>query len=355
MDIQQATRSYEAWVAQYARPVKPDVRLKHERMASSPFVFLRGTFYRWLQLFQTGCESQLRAPRVLAVGDLHIENFGTWRDAEGRLIWGVNDVDEAARLPYSLDLVRLATSAVLARREERLVISVPRICDAILEGYQTALTRAGRPFVLAERTTWLRDIATNKLRDPVEFWRKLDALPAVTKDIPEKTLRAALPDARLDCKFVRRIAGVGSLGRPRIVALALWGGARIAREAKARVPSAAHWAQDRTPEPSATDARILARAVRVADPFFSIDDKWVVRRLAPDCSRIEMVDLPFERDEARLLRAMGWEAANIHLGSANRQLGGHLARQPKDWLETAARAMARAVVKDWREWATAGA
>jgi len=36
---------------------------------------------------------------VLAVGDLHVENFGTWRDAEGRLIWGVNDFDEAWRLP----------------------------------------------------------------------------------------------------------------------------------------------------------------------------------------------------------------------------------------------------------------
>jgi len=32
---------------------------------------------------------------VLAVGDLHVENFGTWRDAEGRLIWGVNDFDES--------------------------------------------------------------------------------------------------------------------------------------------------------------------------------------------------------------------------------------------------------------------
>ena len=54
------------------------------------------------------------APRVLSVGDLHLENFGTWRDADGRLAWGVNDFDEAAVMPYVLDLVRLATSIQLA-------------------------------------------------------------------------------------------------------------------------------------------------------------------------------------------------------------------------------------------------
>jgi hypothetical protein len=26
-------------------------------------------------------------PRVLGVGDIHLENFGTWRDAEGRMVW----------------------------------------------------------------------------------------------------------------------------------------------------------------------------------------------------------------------------------------------------------------------------
>src|SRR5260370_32652719 len=54
---------------------------------------------------------------VLAVGDLHVENFGTWRDAEGRLTWGVNDFDEAYPLPYTIDLARLATSV---RSEERV-------------------------------------------------------------------------------------------------------------------------------------------------------------------------------------------------------------------------------------------
>ena len=48
--------------------------------------------------------------KLKGVGDLHVENFGTWRDVEGRLVWGVNDFDEAYALPYTNDLVRLVAS-----------------------------------------------------------------------------------------------------------------------------------------------------------------------------------------------------------------------------------------------------
>src|SRR6266849_4235763 len=74
-------------------------------MASSEFAFLRATFYRWARLFTKHCGEVCDGPKVLGVGDLHIENFGTWRDAEGRLSWGVNDFDEACLLPYTNDLV----------------------------------------------------------------------------------------------------------------------------------------------------------------------------------------------------------------------------------------------------------
>ena len=54
-------------------------------MRESPFVFLRATFYWWIQRRQSLGGQVADAPRSLAVGDLHVENFGTWRDAEGRL------------------------------------------------------------------------------------------------------------------------------------------------------------------------------------------------------------------------------------------------------------------------------
>ncbi|HXD74754.1 MAG TPA: DUF2252 family protein, partial [Vicinamibacterales bacterium] len=86
-------------------------------MRESAFVFLRGTFFRWMQAWPERCAKLDKAPRVVGVGDLHLENFGTWRDRDDRLVWGVNDVDEAWPVPYTLDLVRLATSALLAIRE----------------------------------------------------------------------------------------------------------------------------------------------------------------------------------------------------------------------------------------------
>ena len=83
-------------------------------MRDSAFAFLRATYWRWAETILEVCPDLANAPAVLAVGDTHLENFGTWHDGEGRLVWGVNDYDEAAEMPYILDLVRLATSATLA-------------------------------------------------------------------------------------------------------------------------------------------------------------------------------------------------------------------------------------------------
>ena len=49
-----------------------------------------------------------------------------------RLAWGVNDFDEAYPLPYTSDLVRLATSTPLAIKSDRLEVRPREACDAIL-------------------------------------------------------------------------------------------------------------------------------------------------------------------------------------------------------------------------------
>src|SRR5207244_8417489 len=124
-----------------------------------------------------------RAPRVLGVGDLHIENFGTWRDVEGRLVWGVNDFDEAAELPFANDLVRLAASALLAIEARHLLVKTKDVCAIILDGYRKSLSERGHPFVLEEENKWLRQIALNELRDPVSFWLKMESLPPMKAEI----------------------------------------------------------------------------------------------------------------------------------------------------------------------------
>ena len=117
MNIVKATRRFEDWLRLRIRVVEPQLRFKHEQMAAALFPFFRATFYRWVQVWPEVCPELHRAPQILSVGDLHVANFGTWRDCDGRLVWGVNDFDEACLFPYTLDLVRLATSAMLAARE----------------------------------------------------------------------------------------------------------------------------------------------------------------------------------------------------------------------------------------------
>ena len=81
-------QAYEAWLdRQLGRQVvKADIGRKHAKMGASPFVFLRGTYWRWAETILEICPDLACAADVLAVGDIHLENFGTWRDGDGRLV-----------------------------------------------------------------------------------------------------------------------------------------------------------------------------------------------------------------------------------------------------------------------------
>ncbi len=356
MDIKQATKDYEAWLRQRIPLIEADLRRKHQRMAQSPFPFLRATFYRWVQLWPQICPELAKAPVVLGVGDLHVENFGTWRDREGRLVWGVNDFDEVARMPYTNDLVRLAVSAQLAIRENHLAGDPGQACDAILAGYREGMSRGGAPFVLAEQHSLLRKLATSELRNPVIFWQKLDQLATVRSGLPasvKATLKQAMPEAGLPLRVVHRQAGLGSLGRRRFVALAQWRGGRIAREAKELVGSAWGWGEAHRADAPILYEQAIEQAVRVPDPFMGLRGHWLIRRLAPDCSRIELGSLPKTNDELTLLHAMGWDTANVHLGTkaAVRSVLRDLEQRPGKWLRRAAEVMAQATLEDWKVWA----
>jgi hypothetical protein len=354
VNIVKSTRKYEAWLASHTPIVKADLRLKHQRMRESAFAFLRSTFYRWMQMWPDICPTLMNAPRVLGVGDLHVENFGTWRDVEGRLVWGVNDFDEAATVPYTNDLVRLAASAILAIAEGHLSLKAKDACAAILDAYCKSLAEGGFPFVLEEQHGWLRQIALSELRNPVLFWQKMESLPGFKGEIPASAhdaLEHLLPEKGLEYRVARRVAGLGSLGRIRLVALADCNGGKVAREAKALVPSSVYWARG-SDQTDLLYQVIINRAVRSPDPFVQMRGRWIVRRLSPHCCRIELSVLPKGRDELRLLSAMGWETANIHLGSRSdvKAVRQHLGRLKTDWLLSSARSMADAVTRDWSVW-----
>ena len=354
MDIREATTSYERWLTQRVPILRGDLDLKHRLMAADAFSFLRATFYRWAQVWPEVCPESASAPVVLAVGDLHVENFGTWRDSEGRLIWGVNDFDEAVSLPYTQDLTRLACSALLASGASQLTLTGRRACEVILAGYTDSLRSGGGAAVLAERYRWLRDLAVARLKDQRPFWERLRGLRSASQRAEPKVrrlLEAALPERGLETRFVHRRAGLGSLGRLRLVVLANWEGGMVAREAKPLAPSAWLWARN-APGSRIRYAELLRRIVRVPDPCLAVHGEWLIRRLAPDCSRIELASLPRARDESRLLWMMGWETANMHLGtpSQRRRILADLGRRKNAWLAKAAGRMLDAMTRDWRKW-----
>jgi hypothetical protein len=267
----------------------------------------------------------------------------------------MNDFDETSLFPYTLDLVRLATSAIVAAREERLAMRPKDSTEGILEGYQRGLQEGGRPFVLGEEHGWLRSIAESKLRDPVVFWQRMDRLPTLRGDVPESAREAIehmMPEPGLRYRVVRRIAGLGSLGHARLVAIADWEGGRVAREAKALVPSSLHWLNPKRAPGEILYSAVLRRAVRCPDPYVQLRGHWIVRRLSPDCSRIELEALGSCRGELRLLEAMGRETANIHLGTGEkrRAILEDLRQRKGNWLLGAAQTMAAATEKDWKVW-----
>src|ERR1039458_8792669 len=363
MNVVKATRQFEAWLALRTRIDQKDLRLKNSNMKADVFMFLRATYYRWAQLWPQVCAEIACAPQVLAVGDLHIENFGTWCDIEGRLIWGVNDFDEAWPMAYTIDLVRLAVSAHLAIEAGRLPLKREDICDTLLEGYREAMQEKGCAFVLGEKHQWLRRIAEGELRDPVRFWQKMDALPTLKTEAPVSAIDAIehlMPAPGIPFRLTHRTAGLGSLGHARYVAIADWHGGRIAREAKALVPSSSHWAQSfGTKDDGPAEIlyqTIINRAVRCPDPFVQLRGRWIVRRLGPHCSRIELATLRAPGKELRLLRAMGWETANIHLGTktARKPILKHMQEQKGKWLHQATEQMLKAVREDWKTWAKEG-
>ncbi len=342
-DVHARTADYERWLHQCVDVVAPELALKHERMQSRAFVFFRATFYRWADYLLEAPELFKSFRRVDGMGDAHIENFGTWRDEEGRLAWGANDLDEACKAPWLSDVLRLAVSARLAIDEGSLHLKAGEAAGAILAGYTESLKGAGRPHVLAEHSAWLREIAINKMRNPEAAWRKLEASMSDAGPGPSaklrKQMRASLPARATDVKFHARVAGAGSLGRPRWVARGLLDGSYCAREAKAWMPSALSWAEGKPYKNCRVQAQLLAHSAGARDPVMHTSAGWTIKRIGPEHGRIELDEMQDSTQLLQLLGAMGAEVANLHL--SDRSKGARVLTEAKNLSADTFRALSR--------------
>ena len=157
-DIHASTRANEQWLRATlgAEVVEADLVARRAKLADKPFTYLRAAYWRWVELLPESWGPKRPGMAVLAVGDVHLENFGTWRDGEGRLVWGVNDFDEAAVMPWPLDLLRLATSAHMAHDDpDAGDAATDAVATAIMDGYTKGLKRP-RPIILDHDFAWLR-------------------------------------------------------------------------------------------------------------------------------------------------------------------------------------------------------
>ena len=223
------------------------------------------------------------APRVPSVGDAHIENWGTWRDAEGRLVWGVNDFDDAAILPYTYDLLRLATSALLSGEVPN---SPQQQAAEILRGYRKGLSKPGAQIVDID-ISWMREVAQRRSASPKEFWHDLHKDDDVGPTGGGRRSAARPVSARvLGHRLIAGPAGEAeALGRPRFAASGFWRGGAIAREAKALVPSSWDWAAKRA-DSAPLFLNLANGRYRSPDPFLNLRSGDIIRRIAPDSQKL---------------------------------------------------------------------
>jgi hypothetical protein len=346
VDVVGFTAAYEDWLGARIPLVPEDLRAKHAELAGSVVRFLRGTYYLWLRRVADLLPDLLRRPAVPLVGDLHIENFGTWRDRAGIRRWGVNDLDELGRGAYPLDLVRLAASAVLAPD-----VAVPdrRLCRLLLEHWQSAVPGPAvdvdaaahlAALVPVGRPGYYPALRHDPPADP-------DRVPAPVRRAVEDSVAAGWrPD------WYPRRAGTGSLGHPRLVALGRDGaGHWQAREVKLLGPPTVSWPPaDVGPTPDDGLYPAVTAALHGPHPAGRVAG-WQLRRLAPDVVRVDLSGLA-ARDAERVLRSMAQAVVDVHgvdpaaLAAARADAAG----RPDDWLADAVATMAADVQAAHHTW-----
>jgi uncharacterized protein (DUF2252 family) len=115
-------------------------RVKYRKMAADPYAFYRGTtclFYADVTRMRDRWADD-RTSRIWIHGDLHVANFGTYMNSDGRLVFDINDFDEAFIGHFSWDLRRFAASMALmgwqkALPEQTIRELIARYVDSYLD------------------------------------------------------------------------------------------------------------------------------------------------------------------------------------------------------------------------------
>ncbi len=223
---------------------EPDLRLrKYAAMRLTPFSFMRGT----CQLFYASLPHVVTlsgAPPAWLCGDLHVENFGTYKGDNRLTYFDVNDFDESALGPVTLDLVRFLASIRIGAAEWGVSAEdVDSLVQRSLVAYSTELSLGKPSWIEREsaRGTVKRLFAQVAGRSRSELLGRYTARKGKRRRLvlDGKHLLPIAPEERAgveqmigdiaeiahDIEYfrvmdvARRIAGIGSIGYPRYMVL----------------------------------------------------------------------------------------------------------------------------------------
>jgi hypothetical protein len=346
LDPLKMARQHERWLGERGCLVRTDLDLRAALMRRQPLDFMQGGLYmfaaRWPQL----PAMLVGAPSTVVAGDAHPHNFGTWLDAEGRLCFGLFDLDEASCAPYTADLVRL-TAGILCINDDDSIADPQaptdqEVVQRVLAAYREALERGGHPLVLEENELPLRALVGALPAEPNRYWAKIHDLrplsDAQRRHVPDR-LSALLPKGASGLRVVRWADGVAGLGCQRFALIGQLDGAYLGREARQLGASTWHWlAADRDRGHQAR--RLLVESSRrPVEPMLRYGRTWRFRRLSPASQRLEIARLTRTHSHQPLHEAMAQELANLHLAMPKRIKGvlSHLRNLPQAMLLDAAR------------------
>ena len=171
-------------------------RTKFRKMAADPFAFYRGSACLFYADMATGEDrwSDERTSRVWIHGDLHAENFGTYMDANGRIVFDVNDFDEAYLGHVSWDLRRFAASFALLAWRKALADDV---ISEMLGGYLDAYLDQVAAFTLSDDDRLLIQLRETEALP----WKDIAARFSEGKDVVHTTARLQMKYKRLRQRF----------------------------------------------------------------------------------------------------------------------------------------------------------
>jgi uncharacterized protein (DUF2252 family) len=220
------------------------VQLKYEAMAENAFSFFRGTCHLFYEDL-AAAEALPLSPLAWICGDLHIENFGSYKGDNKLVYFDLNDFDEALLAPASYELARMVCSifiafdslAIEAEKAQKMAqlflktysatlakgkaISIePRTAKGIVCDFLTAATKSGEKELLKKRTVSKKKHIMLSLADERHF--KLDKkLRSELKAHINEWIKTS-SDGPYNYEVISavfRLAGTGSIGVKRYLFL----------------------------------------------------------------------------------------------------------------------------------------